>query len=172
MLLTDSKLDLFLILKDKFQHKLNLIKVKASIYNMSSLFFLQTKCIDSLLAGFSPRHLQGSELARILLILRQLTGGGASLPDTARSRQRVSSVLFSWDSAPLQLPHQWQWSQTQARSPLTPASPTLAPLVTCPQPHMDSRAGSRQLNMRRIIFSNSIQRQYYNIMLLFRHNKR
>ena len=104
MLLTDSKLDLFLIFKDKFQHKLNLIKVKASIYNMSSLFFLQTKCIDSLLAGFSPRHLQGSELARILLILRQLTGGGASLPDTARSRQRVSSVLFSWDSAPLQLP--------------------------------------------------------------------
>ena len=78
MLLTDSKLDLFLILKDKFRHKLNLIKVKASIYNMSSLFFLQTKRIDSLLAGFSPRHLQGSELARILLILRQLTGGVAS----------------------------------------------------------------------------------------------
>ena len=94
MLLTDSKLDLFLILKDKFQHKLNLIKVKASIYNMSSLFFLQTKRIDSLLAGFSPRHLQGSELARILLILRQLTGGGASLPDTARSRQRVQCPLL------------------------------------------------------------------------------
>ena len=94
MLLTDSKLDLFLILKDKFQHKLNLIKVKASIYNMSSLFFLQTKRIDSLLAGFSPRHLQGSVLARILLILRQLTGGGASLPDTARSRQRVQCPLL------------------------------------------------------------------------------
>ena len=94
MLLTDSKLDLFLILKDKFQHKLNLIKVKASIYNMSSLFFLQTKRIDSLLAGFSPRHLQGSVLARILLILRQLTGGGASLPDTARSRQCVQCPLL------------------------------------------------------------------------------
>ena len=157
MLLTDSKLDLFLILKDKFQHKLNLIKVKASIYNMSSLFFLQTKRIDSLLAGFSPRHLQGSVLARILLILRQLTGGGASLPDTARSRQRVQCPVSSSPGTPhlCSFQHQWQWSQTLARSPLTPGSPTLAPLVTCPQPHLDSGAGSRQFNMRGI-FNNKI----------------